>query len=114
MVNCGGLIGNTEYLTLYTRCCINRFRYNRVRLYATVCLLSEMWDASSHVDLVKIILNEIMHSTSLCEGTVSNVNWNLIVFLLKQVFFSIHLFHARRIQLFSASLLISVSRVALP
>ena len=56
-----------------------------------------------------------MYPVSLCEGTVSNVNCILIVFLLKQaVFFPIHLFHARRIQLFPVSLLISVSRVELP
>jgi hypothetical protein len=29
----GELIGTTGYLTLYTRCRINRCRYNRVRLY---------------------------------------------------------------------------------
>ena len=28
------LIGTTEYLTLYTGCFINRYRYNRVRLYS--------------------------------------------------------------------------------
>jgi hypothetical protein len=33
MVNSEELIGNTEYLTLYTRCRINLRRYNRVRLY---------------------------------------------------------------------------------
>jgi len=33
MVNSEELIGTTGYLTLYTRCRINRFRYNRVRLY---------------------------------------------------------------------------------
>jgi hypothetical protein len=32
MVNSEELIGTTEYLTLYTRCRINRCRYNRVRL----------------------------------------------------------------------------------
>jgi hypothetical protein len=35
MVNSRELIGTTEYLTLYTRCRINRCRYNRVRLYFT-------------------------------------------------------------------------------
>jgi len=30
------LIGTTEYVTLYTRCCINRCRYNGARLY--VCM----------------------------------------------------------------------------
>ena len=33
MVNSEELIGTTEYLTLWTRCRINRFRYNRVLLY---------------------------------------------------------------------------------
>jgi hypothetical protein len=33
MVNIEELIGTTEYLTLYTRCRINRCRYNRVRHY---------------------------------------------------------------------------------
>jgi hypothetical protein len=33
MVNSKELIGTTEYLTLHTRCHINRCRYNRVRLY---------------------------------------------------------------------------------
>jgi hypothetical protein len=33
MVNSEALTGTTEYLTLYTRCRINRCRYNRVRLY---------------------------------------------------------------------------------
>jgi len=33
MVNSEVLIGTTEYLTLYTRCCIHRCRYNRVRLH---------------------------------------------------------------------------------
>jgi len=33
MVKGGKLIGTTEYLTLLTRCRINRCRYNRVRLY---------------------------------------------------------------------------------
>jgi hypothetical protein len=33
MVNSEELIGNTGYLTLYTRCRINRCRYNRARLY---------------------------------------------------------------------------------
>jgi hypothetical protein len=32
MVNIEELIGATEYLTLYTRCRLNRCRYNRVRL----------------------------------------------------------------------------------
>jgi len=32
-VNGDKLIGTTEYLTLLTRCSINRCRYNRVRLY---------------------------------------------------------------------------------
>jgi len=32
MVNSEELIGTTEYLTLYTRCRINRCRYNGVRL----------------------------------------------------------------------------------
>jgi hypothetical protein len=31
VVNSEKLIGTTEYLTLYTRCRINRCRYNRVR-----------------------------------------------------------------------------------
>ena len=35
----------------------------------------------------KMILDIIMYPTSLCEGTVSNVNWILIVFLLKQAVF---------------------------
>jgi hypothetical protein len=33
MVNSEELIGTTECLTLYTRCCINRCCYNRVQLY---------------------------------------------------------------------------------
>jgi hypothetical protein len=33
MFNSEELIGITEYLTLYTGCRINRYRYNRVRLY---------------------------------------------------------------------------------
>ena len=33
MFNGEELTGTTEYLTLYTRCRINRCRYNRVRLY---------------------------------------------------------------------------------
>jgi hypothetical protein len=33
MVNSEKLIGTTEYLTLYTRCQINRCRYKRVRQY---------------------------------------------------------------------------------
>ena len=33
MVNNEELIVTTEHLTLYTRCCINRCRYKRVRLY---------------------------------------------------------------------------------
>jgi hypothetical protein len=33
MANCEEFIGNTKYLTLCIRCCINRCRYNRVRLY---------------------------------------------------------------------------------
>jgi hypothetical protein len=33
MVNSVELIGTTEYLTIYTRCRINRCRYNRVRMY---------------------------------------------------------------------------------
>jgi len=32
MVSSEELIGATEYLTLYTRCRINRRRYNRVRM----------------------------------------------------------------------------------
>jgi len=31
------LAGTTEYLTLYTRCHINRCRYKRVRLPVCVC-----------------------------------------------------------------------------
>jgi hypothetical protein len=38
MVNSDELIGSTEYLTLYTRCRINRCRYNRVRLYVVSSL----------------------------------------------------------------------------
>jgi hypothetical protein len=33
MVKSEELIGTTDYLTLYTRCRINRYRYNRFRLY---------------------------------------------------------------------------------
>jgi hypothetical protein len=33
VVNSDELLGNTEYLTLYTWCRVNRCRYNRVRLY---------------------------------------------------------------------------------
>jgi hypothetical protein len=33
MVNGEDFSGNTKYLTLYTRCDINRCRYNRVQLY---------------------------------------------------------------------------------
>jgi hypothetical protein len=33
MVNSEELIGIAQYLTLYTRCRLNRCRYNRVRLY---------------------------------------------------------------------------------
>ena len=33
VVNSQELIGTTEVLTLYTRCRINRYRYNRVQLY---------------------------------------------------------------------------------
>jgi len=33
MVNSGELIGTTKYLTLCTRCRLNRCRYNRARLY---------------------------------------------------------------------------------
>jgi hypothetical protein len=32
MVNNEELIGTTKYMTVYTRCRINRCRYNRVRL----------------------------------------------------------------------------------
>jgi len=32
MINSGELIGTAEYLTLYTRCRINRYRYSRVWL----------------------------------------------------------------------------------
>jgi hypothetical protein len=32
MDNSEKLIGTTEYLTLYMRCLINQYRYNRVRL----------------------------------------------------------------------------------
>jgi hypothetical protein len=32
------LIGTTEYLTLYTRCRVNRCRCNRIRLYVCVCV----------------------------------------------------------------------------
>ena len=32
------LIGTTEYRTLYTRCRVNRCRYNRVRLHICVCV----------------------------------------------------------------------------
>ena len=33
MVNSEELIGTIEYLTLWARCRVNRFRCNRVRLY---------------------------------------------------------------------------------
>jgi hypothetical protein len=33
MVNSEELIDTTEHVTLYTRCLLNRCRYNRVRLY---------------------------------------------------------------------------------
>jgi hypothetical protein len=43
MVNCEELICTTEYLMLYTRCRINRCRYNRVPLYydpiIIICIL---------------------------------------------------------------------------
>jgi hypothetical protein len=45
MDNSEELIGATEYLTLYKRFRINRYRYNRVRLYsveASVILLNEV------------------------------------------------------------------------
>jgi hypothetical protein len=40
MVNSEDLIGTTEYLTLQARCCINRCRYNRVRLYVNSLFMS--------------------------------------------------------------------------
>ena len=49
--------------------------------------MSAMWDAASQMDLIKMILDKSIYSTSLCEGTVSNAKWILIVFLLKQAFF---------------------------
>jgi hypothetical protein len=33
MVNSDELIGTTEYVTLYTECHLNGYRYNRVRLH---------------------------------------------------------------------------------
>jgi hypothetical protein len=42
MVNSEELIGTIEYPTLYTRCRINRCRYNRVRLYLSINLRSLM------------------------------------------------------------------------
>ena len=41
-VRCEELIGTAAYLTLYTRCRINRCRYKRVRLY--LCLLAKASD----------------------------------------------------------------------
>jgi hypothetical protein len=38
MVNSDEITGTTEYLTLQTRCRINRCRYNRVQLYITIKL----------------------------------------------------------------------------
>jgi hypothetical protein len=36
MVNSEELIGTTEHGTLYTRCRLNRCRYNRVRVYVVI------------------------------------------------------------------------------
>jgi len=88
MVNSEELIGNTEYLTLCTRCRINLCHYNRVRLYMQRYVF--VWDVGrfkSDGCSKKMVLDEIMYPTSLCEGTVSNVNCILIVFLLKQTGF---------------------------
>ena len=38
MINSEKFIGTIEYLTLYTRCSMNRCRYNRVWLLMFVCL----------------------------------------------------------------------------
>jgi hypothetical protein len=38
MVNSDELIGTTGHVTLYTRCLLNRCRYNRFRLYFQVQL----------------------------------------------------------------------------
>jgi hypothetical protein len=42
MINSEELIGITEYLTLQTRCRINRCRYNRVRLYINITIYTPL------------------------------------------------------------------------
>ena len=41
MVNSEELIGTAEHVTLYTRCYLNRYRYNRVRLYLNFAVFSK-------------------------------------------------------------------------
>jgi hypothetical protein len=42
MVNSDQFIGTTEYLTLQTRCRINRCRYNGVTLYLCVWIVATL------------------------------------------------------------------------
>ena len=52
-VNSEELIGTTEYLSLYTRCCINRFRYNLVN-YSFV-----YWDTFHFLPIKTTCLNGV-------------------------------------------------------
>jgi hypothetical protein len=50
MVNNGELIGTTEYLTLWARCRINRYRYNRVPAYLEKTCQWHLLYHRSHMD----------------------------------------------------------------
>jgi hypothetical protein len=69
MVNSEELVGITEYLTLYTRCRVNQYRYNRVRLYFLSCLLCPQ--STTHAAL-------FFHSSKILNRLIlsSKVTWD--------------------------------------
>jgi hypothetical protein len=57
MVNSEELIGTTEYLTLYTKCRINRWRYSRVGLYMNVSITTYKLTYKGEVTFSRYLLN---------------------------------------------------------
>ena len=57
MVNFDELIGTTEYLTVYTKCCINRCRYNRVRLPLSLSLSHTHTHIYIYIYVAKTVFN---------------------------------------------------------
>ena len=76
MINSEELIGTTQYLTHYTRCRINRCRYNRVRLY-----INFGFSVQQHTKFSAVVLQSLCLLKPVFYHLVSCFNLNPSLFM---------------------------------